>query len=1038
MLHLPHAESEVANTSLEIMFAGGDVVTLSGSLDPQAAALQERQQRAAYLVTQLKGGLNALQATYITINNNNLKLQAVLAASKLNASMAQLEATALKKSKDGLSAGIDKLQDQESKLVADASEAAAKARTYIQTRMTLLAQRDTALQRIAEMEVERNESNTRATRISEDIKALERQLGQAQAELAAAVKVYADREGDLKKLVSDADSQRNQVTSELQKLLDTRAQLTTKVNDLLTSITQLTSRRSALQLSVETLQKAIAESSAELVTRTAEAEMAEKQVETYRSVARAGAAKAATLTEERRSKELKLYDLQAEQARLTTRSQELTKVIATLQREVADSTTLSGMLGKRVQDLQDGISSLRASTSSLQPAIAALNTQIGATRNQSAAVVASKSAHNNATIDMLVEASELRRTYGRLNADIVVLRQTAEKAELEHAKRGVSAAAPGISDEVLASLGLLDDHIDPESALQEAVHVGPTDEEIDVALENSLGSLVPVSQPDPASAAMTDRIGDDGGASSSAMRFRQTMLQPQPQSQQRVAPARARSSLQRFAAVTQLDADASSGMVATVAAGGVRAGMGTGWSNPATAALAAQVSVLETQLNDLQSQVTAQEAKNKAASDALASLQTDIDATIERARKSTEDKLGLATTVLDSKDRFDSLRDRVTNMRDTFYNSSDAIDLVRDEIEELKFNAAQVAAREKAVKDRLTASNDEVTQTETKRRELVGSIAKAADDKISQTQALKASVANLVVQRRTIAQDIASKTGVRLIAAQQVDYLQQQVTALTAQQNELTGSIADLSGQVDKLQRTKDVTSDELTLAITRAGKAQASMPAALQQKDASEAVLKNLVAQVEGFKTSLIDAETAVHTAQANVDSLTSQRAAVNAHIAELKIAVSTSKQAIVDLSESKAQAEIEFDRLEDTQQKQQLEATRLAQQLEREKAALERAVSRQARAADGLANLRRQVQTANSVQLSLRATLGLPAPSNVTAGQPRNGTSTSQPVAGTGAAAGPTSSPPPAQASGIQQQLAGLRFALQDRAEKRAELGG
>lgn len=212
------------------------------------------------------------------VEARRLKLQADLSNSAFAIAQLELEMSALDRSRAGIVAALGTLSKHERKLLADAADAAVTARGYMQERAQLKAKREGILQRTAATEVERNETEERGAVLSADIKSLQADLAKAQSDSAAAIKVYRDRDDDLKSLVSAADSQRSQLLQEVKRLLLRRAELTKRLADLAAKQSALTSRKAVLEGAVEDLTKAVDVLQAEVKTQTAAADSAEKAI----------------------------------------------------------------------------------------------------------------------------------------------------------------------------------------------------------------------------------------------------------------------------------------------------------------------------------------------------------------------------------------------------------------------------------------------------------------------------------------------------------------------------------------------------------------------------------------------------------------------------------------------------------------------------------------------------------------------------------------------------------------------------------------
>jgi len=212
------------------------------------------------------------------LDSQKLRMQADLSTASFAAAQLQLEVTALDRTRSGLSAALSAVQKQEHKLLADATDAAAAARGFMQERAALQAKKQGSLERTAELEARRNQTEARVALLSADLKALEAELAKARSDYASAVKVYQDRDADLSQLVSDADGQRSQLMEEVKQLLARKAGLTRDIATLSAAVQRLSAERSGLQAAVGDLRKATEVLAAELKTQTAAADAAEKAI----------------------------------------------------------------------------------------------------------------------------------------------------------------------------------------------------------------------------------------------------------------------------------------------------------------------------------------------------------------------------------------------------------------------------------------------------------------------------------------------------------------------------------------------------------------------------------------------------------------------------------------------------------------------------------------------------------------------------------------------------------------------------------------
>jgi chromosome segregation ATPase len=775
------------------------------------------------------------------------------------------------------------------------------------------------------------------------------------------VKVYADRDSDLKKLVADGDSQLAQLDSELQKLQAAKIALTARVAELQKSIADKTSSKNALQDSVDSAARDIANTNAELSTRTAAADAADKAVDTALTASRAAEARANELSEILRDLQLKTFTASEEKSRLDNRANELSGILDFANKQQNDLAVQNADAAGRLQAMQATVDALRSANSQSTAAISQLQAALGTATNDTGRLQAQQTALNNATIALLVEASDARSEFNAVSAEVRFLRQKNAALQQSKAKATLRKKIPDIQEDVLTSLNFQDESADPERSLQSAVRTGPSADELEAELFGGKGGTQPLAR-------FREVSGSLGHANAAAQ---------QP-------------------------------------------------------ALETQAVVLSGQLNDVQSQLSAQQNANDASTQALSNLAADIDAANIRGSKLLDTKVFLAEQALEFKDRFDMLRDRVMSMRDTFFNSSNALSAVKDEIDELGFSVAQVTAREKGWQERATAAADEVTQLVAKRRDVMASISKAADDRITQTQVLKADIARLVVQRRATGTKIAKQEGMRLIVAQQVDYLQQQANGLQQDEQSLQASIVELTGQMEKLTRQQEIVHDQLRLVTARQDKATHDLPDALQHRDTNQASVHVLDGQVLNAQLAADAAELAQKTSQVELDKLSGERNAANARIAELKLKAASSQQMLVDLAEAKAQAMIESDRQAELQRTKALELTRANSIADQLRAAVERAIVRRARAEDNLAQLRSRSTAAKRVRDTLRG----PSAGAVRLGN--NSTNATSPVQGSPAPLGPSPTIAAKTAGSITQQLASLQSSLDRKQQLASSLNG
>jgi len=732
-----------------------------------------------------------------------------------------------------------------------------------------------------------------------------------------------------------------------------------------------------------------------------------------------------------------LYELQAERQRLASRSKELVGVIATQRKQHGDMTAAVNALLARGQRVQAAVSALQGDQRELTTLVAALDASLLQDRNATAAVTAQRNAANNATVFTLFTAAGVRRQLYALSSEIAGLKtalaalQRANETAARNADRNV------VGDDALAALGLVDDlgavpldgkglydvtdELEAGTATQSQLEALPRFAQAVSAMEEADADGAAGSV-DDAWAGEWLASGDAvGHAAAWAEADRQGLLSLQQGglrgAGRRRRRAGERDTLARFRALGLADQAPSAGS--------------RGGASTVQPSFEAQRTALRALVVDLQSRINSLTADNERVTGAIRDMMADADTFRRRLEDSQRDKAAVAAEDLDAKARFDGLREKVFALHEGLQNSSMALAAVQQDIDEMTFNAAQLGAEEGAARDRLKAAEEETARLEKRRQEMVAAITKAADDRVEQTQALKKSIRDLLATRRGVAQDIAQQQTARLLAAEQVDYLQQQVRSLEARRAEMEGAVTDLTAGVERSKRQRAVVTQELANALARTTRVKLDLPKVLSQRETVAGIVRKEEAEVVALRASITTAQLDVKAAEAEVSRLTAERKAMNARIAETKLKAEAARQAAVDGAEARGAAAVEVDRLRAAKRERQaaLDAGRRA--LADLQAALGRAEARRVRSAANLADLQRQARQAQALRDKLAVATGSAAPSP----SPQGTTNSTAPATAPSASPAATSA---VSRDAVRAQVNALRQAVVARVEAMAALDG